>query len=400
MIIKTLLLFLAHDNGLPQLNNYATLIIDVTDVNDHTPNVLFTQVNGTIMNNRLINLAECSMQSKRKTQFFFYTFVLSSSSDTPLFYIYITDDDSGDNGRVTCTLNDTRLNLHYLTVNAYSLQIADVVPSFDYELEQFVVVHLQCIDAGPIPLSTSTFFHLQIDDCPDHPPEILSPRSFNQSMILLAETIELPFIVTQLFVDDRDQSQAKIFAYSFTVSPHLNLSLSSNGTLILHSIPFLLGQFLINITVADLTNLTSSISIPLIIHSLNETRNSSVERNSAQLMSFLIVFILIFLAALFIALCCLIAFLLRTNLRPPVNSSSQSTTSSNEHGDSSQKTTIEVFDERTMVLLRESLMIQCEINLSFFKNSSNNIYQQYEIEQARTTRANDQSDFDYSEKVI
>lgn len=360
------LLFLAHDNGVPQLNNYATLIIDVTDVNDHTPNVLFTRVNGTIMNNRLINLAECSVKGKKENNNSSSS-LTPSSSDTPLFYIYITDDDSGDNGRVTCTLNDTRLHLFYLTTNAYSLQISDVSPSFDYELEQSVVIHLQCTDAGQIPLSTSTFFHLQIEDCNDHPPEILSPRPFNQSIILLSETIELPLILTQLLVDDNDRSQAKIFSYSFTVSPsHLNLSLSSNGTLILHSIPFPLGQFLINITVADLTNLTSSISIPLLIHSINETRNFSVERN-VHLMSFLIVFILIFLAAVLIALCFLIAFLLRTNLQHKpnnnINSSSQSTTSSNEHGDSSQKTTIEVFDERTLVLLKQSLMIQCEINL-------------------------------------
>lgn len=65
-----------------------------------------------------------------------------------------------------------------------------------------------------------------------------------------------------------------------------------------------------------------------------------------------------FLAVLFVALCFLSAFLVR-----PVNSSSQSMTSSNELGDSLQKATIEVFDERTLVLLRKSLMSQCEINL-------------------------------------
>ena len=54
--------FLAQDNGVPQLTNYATLIIDVTDVNDHSPDVLLTEVNGTKMNNRLINLPECTLK--------------------------------------------------------------------------------------------------------------------------------------------------------------------------------------------------------------------------------------------------------------------------------------------------------------------------------------------------
>ncbi len=58
-------MYLAYDHGVPQLNNYATLIIDVTDVNDHTPNVLLTEVNGTIMTNRLINLPECTLKGKK-----------------------------------------------------------------------------------------------------------------------------------------------------------------------------------------------------------------------------------------------------------------------------------------------------------------------------------------------
>lgn len=333
-----------------QLNNYATLIIDVTDVNDHTPTVLFTQVNGTIMNSRSINLSECSIPSKRKTIHLSLPFF--SFADTPLFYIYITDQDSNDNARVTCTLNDTRLNLIYLTLNAYSLQLN---ASFDYEIEQSVGIHLQCTDAGQWPLSTSILFHLQIDDCYDHPPNILSPLSFNQSIVLLVETIEFPLILTQLIVDDPDRFQPKIFTYSYTVIPYLNLSLPSNGTLILHSIPLpSFEDFLINITVTDLTNLTTSLSIPVQIRSINQTNDFSRRTTTTlNLMTFLFAFILIFLAAVFIGLCFLLIFLLRNQLPRKSslnNSSCESTTSSNEQADTSQKTAIEVFDERTVCL--------------------------------------------------
>jgi hypothetical protein len=306
----------------PQLNNYATLIIDVTDVNDHTPNVLLTQVNGTIMTNRLINLPECSFK------------------DTPLLYIYITDEDSGENGRVSCTLNDTRLTLIYLTTNAYSLQISGS-PLFDYETEQSVVIHLQCTDYGFVPLSTSTLVYIQIEDCNDNPPDIIFPLPFNQSLLIPYETTEMPFIITQFIVDDRDRFQGNIFFYSFLVSPYLDLSLSDNGTLILHSMPLTIGRFRINITIADSGNLTNQISIPIYIHSINETRNFSLENTSLTLL--IIFFILIFLAAILISICFLIAFILRRNLSS--NSSSQSTTSSNEQAGSSQKTMIEVLDE-------------------------------------------------------
>ncbi|CAF5220887.1 unnamed protein product, partial [Rotaria magnacalcarata] len=50
----------------------------------------------------------------------------------PILYIHVTDKDSGDNSRVRCTLNDTRLSLIVLTTNAYSLQISGS-PLFDYE---------------------------------------------------------------------------------------------------------------------------------------------------------------------------------------------------------------------------------------------------------------------------
>jgi len=323
--------YLAHDNGVPQLNNYATLIIDVTDVNDHTPNVLLTQVNGSIMNNHLINLPECSLQN------------------TPLLYIYITDEDSGDNGRVSCTLNDTRLNLIYLTTNAYSLQI-NGSSLFDYENEQSVVIHLQCKDYGLISLSTSNLIYLQIEDCNDNPPEIIYPLQFNQSLLIPYETTEIPFIITQFIIDDRDRFQPKIFSYSFTVSPLLDISLSDNGTLILHSMPFIIGLFIINVTVYDIGNLTSGIIIPINIQSINETRSFSMENTS--LILFLTFFIIIFLAAILISICFLIAFILRRNLQKKSvqNSSSQSTTSSNEQANSSQKTTIEVLDEAAVSL--------------------------------------------------
>ncbi|CAF1176800.1 unnamed protein product [Rotaria sordida] len=365
----------AHDHGIPQLNNYATLIIDVTDVNDHVPNVLLTEVNGTIMNNYQINLSECI------------------SKDIPLLYIYVTDDDSGDNSRISCTLNDTRLSLIILTTNAYSLQISSL-PLFDYELEQSVIVHLQCTDFGKPTLSTSIFFHIKIDDCNDNPPDIIFPLQFNQSLLIPYETTKIPFIITQFIIQDRDRFQSNIFSYSFDVSPLLNLSLTNNGTLILCSMPSIIGLFIINVTVYDIGNLTNIISIPINIYSIYETleiKNFNIENTSLILL--LIFFIIIFLAAILISICFLITCLLRSNKikssRNSIRNSScdESTNSSNERTGSSQKTTIEVLEDTT--------------------NSSNRVYQ-YDLKQAAAAAVDmkvintsdiHQRDFGYSEKV-
>ncbi len=56
--------FLARDHGIPQLNNYAQLIIDVTDVNDNIPNILITEINGTHHTNQPISLSECTPKGK------------------------------------------------------------------------------------------------------------------------------------------------------------------------------------------------------------------------------------------------------------------------------------------------------------------------------------------------
>ncbi|CAF1588320.1 unnamed protein product [Rotaria magnacalcarata] len=360
----------AHDHGIPQLNNYVTFIIDVTDVNDHVPNVLLAEVNGTLMDHHQINLPECK------------------SKDVPILYIHVTDRDSGDNSRVRCTLNDTRLSLIVLTTNAYSLQISGS-PLFDYELEQSVVIHLQCTDFGLPALSTSILFNIEIDDCNDNPPEIIFPLRSNKSLLIHYETTDTPFILTQFIIRDRDRFQSNLFRYSFNVLPSLNLSLTHNGTLILCSMPFITGLFTINVTVYDNGNLTNTITIPVNIQSIDDTiemRNFSMKNTSLILL--LIFFIIVFLAAILISLCFLIACLLRTkNSKLQRNSkrisSSESTNSSNERAGSSQKTTIEVFEEAT--------------------NSSNRIYQ-YGIKRASdmkviNTSGNHQTDFGYSEKV-
>lgn len=339
--------YVARDHGTPQLNNYAQLIIDINDINDNIPNILITDINGTQSNlKQSIRFSECLPKS------------------SSLFYIYITDDDSGDNGRVSCVLNDTRLNLNYLTLNAYSLQISGQ-PMFDYEVESLISIELKCADYGVPSLSKTIVFHIELDDCNDNPPDILEPSIVNQTLSIPFETTNLPFVITQMIVDDRDRFQPKNFTYSFSVTPSLDLSLTDNGTLILRSMPLLMGSYVINVTVADYGNLTSSISIPVDIHSLNETislRKFNMENTSLILIFSL--FVIIFLASIFIGVCFLIAFLFRRNKsishslcccggcccvhiekKSDRNSSCDSMNSSNERADSSQKTTIEVLDD-------------------------------------------------------
>ena len=255
------------------------------------------------------------------------------------------------------------LNLIYLTLNAYSLQISGT-PAFDYETEQSISIELKCTDFGIPSLSKMILFHIQLEDCNDNPPDIKSSLPLNQTLSISYEITETPFIISQFVIEDRDRFQSNIFTYSFIVTPSLDLSLTNNGTLILRSMPLTMGLYTINVTVYDIGNLTSSISIPIDIHSINETiltKKFSMENTSLILI--LSFFVIIFIASTIIGLCFLIAFLLRRKKQSKKslcsccyscfniqtksirNSSCESMNSSNERADSSQKTTIEVLDD-------------------------------------------------------
>ncbi|CAF3320753.1 unnamed protein product [Rotaria socialis] len=371
----------AHDHGTPQLSNYAQLIIDITDINDNSPSILITNINGSHYDSQPISLSECAPKG------------------TSLFYIYANDEDTNENGRIRCSVNDTRLNLVYLTLNAYSLQITGS-PSFDYETEQFVInIELTCKDDGHPSLSKTVLFHILLEDCNDNPPDIISSIPYNETILISYETTETPFIITQFEIEDRDLFQLNLFSYSFTVTPSLDLSLTNNGTLILRTMPLNLGSYIVNVTVADSGNLTNTISIPINIYSINETMSlRKLRMENISLVLVLSFFIIIFIASITIGICFLIGFLFQRKKKSPClccyscfniqqksirNSSCESMNSSNERADSLQKTTIEVLDDGV--------------------NSSNRIYQ-YGLKEANdlkvvNTRGIDRGDFSYSEKV-
>ena len=289
--------------------------------------------------------------------------MINSTLGTSLFYISVTDEDSNENGRITCTLNDTRLSLVDLTLNAYSLQISGS-PQFDYEYEQFVQIEFRCTDYGVPSLSNTDLFHIELEDCNDNSPDIISSLPSNETLSIPYETTKIPFIISEFIVRDRDYYQSNVFTFSFTVTPFLDLILTDNGTLILRSIPLNMGFYMINVTVYDIGNLTSSILIPINIHSINDSKTeATITIENTSLILALSFFVIIFIASIFIGICYFIAFLLRRRKRLKMslcsccygccnirrksvrNSSCESMNSSNERADSIQKTTIEVLDD-------------------------------------------------------
>lgn len=126
--------------------------------------------------------------------------------------------------------------------------------------------------------------------------------------------------------------------------------------------PLIMDFYRINVTVYDIGNLSNSISIPINIHSINETLLlKTFSMNNTSLTLILSFFVIIFIASILIGICFLCAFVFRRknsrknclccyscfNIQQKSirNSSCESMNSSNERADSSQKTTIEVIED-------------------------------------------------------
>ena len=219
--------------------------------------------------------------------------------------IYLIDKDSGENGRVECQLNDSRLALIQLAWNTFVCQISEPIWFYD-RMESLIFVQLDCTDFGqPSSLSSSTIISLQFENCHQYSIQLLP---FHPTFSIPYETTELPLMITQIIVDD---SNSYFVNFNITVDPWLNLTLLNNGNLILYSMPNELGRFFVNITAFNRKKMLSSLSIPLEIYSINQTEKFVRDRPQATTYSMLIfaLFALIFLMSISVGLSFLIIFL-------------------------------------------------------------------------------------------
>ncbi|CAF4266328.1 unnamed protein product, partial [Didymodactylos carnosus] len=410
----------AFDGGQPPLSSEQKLLIQVTDVNDNAPIFDYHLYNRTVQENETVEnlLLQVHATDKDIDENGRITYTLDggdngdkifkineqtgeiflkSSLDyeqqrsytltvygTAVAYAYVSDPDSGENGRVTCIINNSHFILNLLTINAYSLQIFEPL---DYEQQQQIDITLTCSDHGDPVLSVSQSLTILIQDCNDNAPEIISPSlPFNDSIYISYESTILPFVITQFVVRDLDRFQPQIFSYTFESIPNdidQNLFLNNNGTFILRTMPITTGFYNVNISVTDSgkdKQLTTSIQVPIRIYSQNDSQHLllngkrlAIERTGLVLVvSFLAI---VLCAAILIACCFLCAFIFRIKRQKHQNKttmmasnkstcfnccySTSSFKTSNENKDtqsstsntsenearSSQKTMIEILDE-------------------------------------------------------
>ncbi|XP_053542753.1 protocadherin beta-16 isoform X24 [Ictalurus punctatus] len=124
------------------LASTAKIIIDITDVNDNAPRIILKSLNDPIPENCMI--------------------------ETEVAIINVQDNDSGDNRKVRCSIQENvSFKLNPSIKNYFSLVTASFL---DRERESDYNITITATDGGSPPLSTSMTIHLSVSDINDNPP--------------------------------------------------------------------------------------------------------------------------------------------------------------------------------------------------------------------------------------
>ncbi|XP_059918593.1 protocadherin gamma-A2-like [Gadus macrocephalus] len=136
---------LASDEG--GLTDTCKLIVDLTDMNDNTPVINIMSKSNIISEN--------------------------AKSDTVVTMINIQDQDSGDNGKVKCAINQNMPFILKATSNNFFSLVTD--NDLDRERESAYNISVTCSDQGVPSLTSSVTVNLQILDVNDNVPAFEKP---------------------------------------------------------------------------------------------------------------------------------------------------------------------------------------------------------------------------------
>ncbi|XP_078267826.1 protocadherin alpha-C2-like isoform X6 [Rhinoraja longicauda] len=132
----------AKDKGPFALPVHCTILIDVSDVNDNAPDMILMSVSNSVPEDVRVG--------------------------TVLALISVTDQDSGDNGLISCVIHpNLPFELKSTFKNSYTVVIKDIL---DRESTPEYQIGISCRDSGLPALSTSKTIHVQVIDVNDNPP--------------------------------------------------------------------------------------------------------------------------------------------------------------------------------------------------------------------------------------
>ncbi|XP_050819006.1 protocadherin gamma-A6-like isoform X13 [Gopherus flavomarginatus] len=182
----------ATDRGTPPLSSTATILVQLSDINDNAP--IFNQTSYTlyITENNPRGASVCSLKAN--------------------------DSDLEENARVTYSINEGHMDeaqLSSISINSETGALY-ALRSFDYEQFREIRFQVQAQDGGSPPLSSNVSVTLFILDQNDNSPHILHP-SFptdgSTGVELAPRSSEPGYLVTKVVAVDADSGQNAWLSY-------------------------------------------------------------------------------------------------------------------------------------------------------------------------------------------
>ena len=196
------LVITASDNGEESLSSTAEIIITVTDVNNHAPQIHIT-----------------SFSTNKNT-------MVSEELEPGAFVgqVTIIDGDIGQNAKATCTLNDT-LNFKLIESGENEYKLETNV-KLDREIRDNYDVLITCHDLGVQPKVSSKVVKIFVSDTNDHPPyfidgpysTIIKENTRMRNPVLSIRAHDLDFgtnaQITYEIISGNDEDYFNIHTYS------------------------------------------------------------------------------------------------------------------------------------------------------------------------------------------
>ncbi|XP_059170363.1 protocadherin-11 X-linked-like [Physella acuta] len=163
----------AVDNGAKPQTAQAMVNIHIVDSINNAPAIRMTTLSGT----RVSRIME------------------NSPPGYVVAHFIVEDADSGENGEVSCHLQDDTFGLQRLQEAEYKVTVYN---NLDRELVPFYDVRITCMDGGTPPMTTTVAFSVILEDANDNPPRFLKSlyranisENSQSSFILQAEAEDL-----------------------------------------------------------------------------------------------------------------------------------------------------------------------------------------------------------------
>lgn len=195
---------MAKDRGPDAVPSYASVVIHVEDVNDNEP---------------MITVSTLTPSGKAEV-------VENADLGTFVSHLSVTDGDLGENGRVHCTVSDSKFDLLRIYRSEFKVITAG---QLDRETRSVHVMTVTCIDYGDPPLTASANLTVLVLDDNDHAPRF----STNAYSVTISENNRIGDVLLSVRAVDDDSGDNARLAYHLGASASRYFRIdSASGTVL------------------------------------------------------------------------------------------------------------------------------------------------------------------------